>query len=106
MFREMGGDVANLPGYFRNALEISTQGHVMMVDAVKDHIDAAISKTVNVPKKYPYEDFKELYMQAWKLGLKGITTYRPSGKRGSVLSVTPTVAPAQVVAPSIRLDES
>src|SRR5690606_4881529 len=89
LFRLMGGNVDELPPYFRTALEISAQDHALMVAAVKDHVDAAISKTVNVPVDYPYEDFKDLYMQAWELGLKGITTYRPSGKRGAVLSVTP-----------------
>ena len=111
MYRDMGGDVSNLPSYFRSALEISTQDHVLMVNAVKSHIDAAISKTVNVPADYPYEDFKDLYMQAWTLGLKGITTYRPSGKRGAVLSVTPVApaapaAPVKVAAPTILLDEA
>ena len=106
LYRVMGGDVSKLPHYFRSALEISAMDHALMVDAVKDHVDAAISKTVNVPVDYPYEDFKDLYMQAWKLGLKGITTYRPSGKRGAVLSVTPTEAPAKAVAPAVHLEEA
>lgn len=96
LYRLMGGDVsAGLPPYFRTALEISAQDHAMMVAAVKDHVDAAISKTVNVAVDYPYEDFKDLYLQAWKLGLKGITTYRPSGKRAAVLSVAPVVEAPQ-----------
>ncbi|HXE20285.1 MAG TPA: adenosylcobalamin-dependent ribonucleoside-diphosphate reductase [Castellaniella sp.] len=90
LYRLMGGDVSGaLPPYFRTALEISARDHALMVAAVKDHVDAAISKTVNVAVSYPYEDFKDLYMQAWRLGLKGITTYRPSGKRGAVLSAAP-----------------
>jgi ribonucleoside-diphosphate reductase alpha chain len=36
---------------------------------------------------YPYEEFSDLYMQAWKSGLKGITTYRPNNTLGSVLSI-------------------
>jgi ribonucleoside-diphosphate reductase alpha chain len=109
LYRQLGGDVHNLPAYFRTALEISAADHALMVAAVKGHVDAAISKTVNVPADYPYEDFKDLYMQAWKLGLKGITTYRPSGKRGAVLSATP--APAATAAkveqtPVIKLDEA
>ncbi|MFA7474301.1 MAG: adenosylcobalamin-dependent ribonucleoside-diphosphate reductase [Castellaniella sp.] len=103
LYRLMGGDVSGaLPPYFRTALEISARDHALMVAAVKDHVDAAISKTVNVAADYPYEDFKDLYMQAWKLGLKGITTYRPSGKRGAVLSVSPAAeAPAQPEAISL-----
>lgn len=91
-FRLSGGDVDRLPDYFRSALDIDVQGHALMVAAVAPYIDASISKTVNVPENYPYEDFKNLYMEAWKLGLKGITTYRPSGVRGAVLSVGTTPA--------------
>ena len=47
----------------------------------------AISKTVNVPEDYPYEDFQDLYIDAWKAGLKGLATYRPNNVLGSVLSV-------------------
>jgi len=94
LYREMGGDVKNLPAYFRNAMEISAMDHALMVNAVKDYVDAAISKTVNVPKDYPYEDFKNLYLQAWKMGLKGITTYRAGGKREAVLMATAAPAPA------------
>jgi ribonucleoside-diphosphate reductase alpha chain len=60
-----------------------------MVAAVAPYVDSAISKTVNVPEDYPYEDFKDLYLEAWKSGLKGITTYRPNKVLGSVLSVMP-----------------
>jgi len=60
-----------------------------MVAAVAPFIDSAISKTVNVPEDYPYEQFKDLYLEAWRAGLKGITTYRPNPVLGSVLSVAP-----------------
>lgn len=90
VFRALGGDVNNLPPAFVSALEISALDHMLMVAAVAPYVDAAISKTVNVPADYPYEDFKELYAQAWHRGLKGITTYRPNAILGAVLSVTPT----------------
>jgi ribonucleoside-diphosphate reductase alpha chain len=62
---------------------------MLMVAAVAPFIDSAISKTVNVPEDYPYEQFKDLYLEAWRAGLKGITTYRPNAVVGSVLSVAP-----------------
>lgn len=106
LYALMGGDTENLPSYFRTALEISAQDHALMVAAVKDHVDSAISKTVNVPVDYPYEDFKNLYLQAWKLGLKGITTYRPSGVRSAVLLETPKAQSADAPAPeTMMLDE-
>jgi ribonucleoside-diphosphate reductase alpha chain len=89
VFKVMGGDVNNLPPYFVSALEISAIDHMKMVAAVAPFIDTSISKTVNVPADYPYEDFKDLYTEAWKAGLKGLATYRPNSVLGSVLSVTP-----------------
>lgn len=96
VYRAMGGDVEELPPAFVSALEISAIDHMLMVAAVAPYVDAAISKTVNVPADYPYDDFKDLYMQAWHKGLKGITTYRPNAIIGSVLSVS---ADAQSSAP-------
>ncbi|MCK9515200.1 MAG: adenosylcobalamin-dependent ribonucleoside-diphosphate reductase [Ottowia sp.] len=106
LYRLLGGDTDALPPYFRTALEISAQDHARMVAAVKDHVDSAISKTVNVPADYPYEDFKDLYLDAWRYGLKGITTYRPSGKRDAVLSVTPEAAAAGSQPETISLSEA
>ena len=88
LYKHQGGDVTKLPDYFVTALEISAQAHADMVAAVAPHIDTSISKTVNVPADYPYEDFQDLYMSAWKAGLKGLATYRPNSVLGSVLSVT------------------
>ena len=87
VYRSMGRDVNNLPDAFVSALEISAIDHMLMVAVVAPYIDAAISKTVNVAEDYPYEDFKDLYMEAWRKGLKGITTYRPNNVLGAVLSV-------------------
>jgi len=88
-YKQMGGDVSKLPPAFVTALEISAIDHMKMVAAVAPFIDTSISKTVNVPADYPYEDFKHLYTEAWKAGLKGLATYRPNNVLGSVLSVTP-----------------
>jgi len=90
VFQMMGGDTANLPEQFVSALEMSASDHIQMVEAVMPYIDSAISKTVNVPEDYPYEYFQYLYMQAWKAGLKGLTTYRPNKVLGSVLSIGST----------------
>ncbi len=89
LFKQQGGDVSKLPPAFVTALDISAIDHMKMVAAVAPYIDTSISKTVNVPADYPYEDFKDLYTEAWKAGLKGLATYRPNSVLGSVLSVTP-----------------
>lgn len=85
-----GGSADNLPDYFVSALEMSAQDHMAMLQAIQPYVDTSISKTVNVPEDYPFDDFKDLYMLAWKGGLKGLATYRPSAVRGAVL-----VAPAE-----------
>lgn len=90
LYKHLGGDVSKLPDYFVTALEISAAAHKDMVAAVAPCIDTAISKTVNVPADYPYEHFQDLYMDAWKSGLKGLATYRPNSILGSVLSVEPS----------------
>jgi ribonucleoside-diphosphate reductase alpha chain len=87
LYKHLGGDVEKLPDYFVTALEISAKAHKDMVAAVAPYIDTSISKTVNVPADYPYEEFQDLYMSAWKSGLKGLATYRPNSVLGSVLSV-------------------
>jgi ribonucleoside-diphosphate reductase alpha chain len=76
-----------LPKSFVSALEMSADDHIAMLEVVQPYTDQAISKTVNIPADYPFEDFKGIYMRAWKAGLKGLATYRPNETLGSVLSV-------------------
>jgi ribonucleoside-diphosphate reductase alpha chain len=87
LYRSLGGDVAHLPASFVSALQMRSADHLAMMEAVQPFIDTAISKTVNVPADYPYEDFKNLYMEAWQAQLKGLATYRPNDILGAVLEV-------------------
>ena len=95
LYKHLGGNVDKLPQSFVTALEISAQAHKDMVAAVAPYVDTSISKTVNVPEDYPYAEFEDLYLTAWKAGLKGLATYRPNSVLGSVLSVTPTAEQKQ-----------
>ncbi|MCK2087101.1 adenosylcobalamin-dependent ribonucleoside-diphosphate reductase [Thauera aromatica] len=95
LYKHLGGNVDKLPAPFVTALEISAQAHKDMVAAVAPYIDTSISKTVNVPEDYPYAEFEDLYLSAWKAGLKGLATYRPNSVLGSVLSVTPSTEQKQ-----------
>ena len=101
LWRMLGGDTAKLPPSFVSALEMSASEHIAMMEAVQPFIDTSISKTVNVPADYPYEHFKDLYLQAWTARLKGLATYRPNDILGAVLEVqpaAPTVTPAAATA--------
>ena len=101
LYRALGGDTQHLPPAFVGALEMSAQDHVAMMEAVQPFVDTAISKTVNVPADCPYEDLKDLYLQAWRARLKGLATYRPNDILGAVLETMPQVGvgPAAVDAP-------
>ena len=109
LYRAMGGDVNALPPQFITALDMSADSHMRMLEAVQPYIDTSISKTVNVPADYPFEDFKDLYLNAWRAGLKGLATYRPNSVLGAVLSTAPAEpAPTHVAdpqAPSARVDD-
>ncbi|MEO8142720.1 MAG: adenosylcobalamin-dependent ribonucleoside-diphosphate reductase, partial [Betaproteobacteria bacterium] len=96
-YKAAGGDMNKLPAWFVTALEISASSHEQMVATVAPYIDTSISKTVNVPEDYPYEEFQHLYMHAWKSGLKGLATYRPNKVLGSVLSVAMVEKPQDFV---------
>lgn len=92
IFTYSGGEVVvadALPVSLVTAQSLTAHEHLSMLKAVQPFIDTSISKTVNVPEDYPYEDFKAIYDKAWEFKLKGVSTYRPNSILGSVLSITP-----------------
>jgi ribonucleoside-diphosphate reductase alpha chain len=105
LYRSMGHDMSDLPPAFVTALEMSAADHMKMLQVVQPFIDTSISKTVNVPADYPYDDFKDLYLQAWKAGLKGLATYRPNAVLGAVLqAASPPAAPVAAASTSADID--
>jgi len=101
MFRAMFGEEAPLPASFVTALEMSADAHMRMLEVVQPFMDTSISKTVNIPADYPFEDFSALYLNGWKAGLKGLATYRPNATLGAVLVAdAPAAAPAAAPAPA------
>jgi ribonucleoside-diphosphate reductase alpha chain len=87
LFRRAKGEFAPLPDYFVDAQALTPEDHVVMQAAVQKHIDSSISKTINVPADIPFDSFKDVYLQAYALGCKGCTTYRPNEVTGAVLEV-------------------
>ncbi|HEX6980814.1 MAG TPA: adenosylcobalamin-dependent ribonucleoside-diphosphate reductase [Alphaproteobacteria bacterium] len=106
LYRRLFGEEAALPDYFVDAQRLSPGDHVIMQAAVQKYIDASISKTINCPEDISFEAFKDVYMQAYELGCKGCTTYRPNPVTGAVLAVKAedrtTPAPAQPSLPLTR----
>jgi ribonucleoside-diphosphate reductase alpha chain len=86
VFRELFGDDAKLPDYFVEADGLTPREHVVMQAAAQKWIDSSISKTINLPHDIDFDAFKSVYRQAYDLGCKGCTTYRPNETTGAVLS--------------------
>lgn len=73
----------------RQAADISAEEHLGVLATAYQYVDSAVSKTCNVSPSMPWDDFKDIYMQAWKAGCKGCTTFNPGGKRMGILQATP-----------------
>ena len=69
-------EAEQLPDYFINADEVDPMQHVEIQAAAQHWVDSSISKTVNIPTDFPYDDFKNVYMYAYEKQLKGCTTFR------------------------------
>ena len=68
------------------ANEIPADIHVSVLANAQKYVDSAVSKTCNVGDTVEFDDFKNLYMDAWIQGCKGITTFRAAGKRYGILN--------------------
>ena len=72
--------------------EVSAREHVAVLCAAQAHVDSAVSKTVNMDGSMPFEDFKQLYVDAYLNGAKGCTTFNKDGKRAGLFRETPEPA--------------
>jgi ribonucleoside-diphosphate reductase alpha chain len=96
-FRRHAGADAPLPAAFATAHMLAPAAHLAMQAALQKHVDSAISKTINCPVDMPFAAFESIYAEAYALGLKGCTTYRPNAVTGAVLEAAPAaVAPVTI----------
>lgn len=72
----------------KTADKVSVQEHVAMLTACQEWVDSACSKTCNVGSEVTWEDFKDVYMQAYEGKAKGCTTFRAAGKRFGILNAS------------------
>lgn len=86
LWRSIAGDTSKLPAAFVTVRDLDPYQQLAMQSALTPYVDNAISKTVNVPRDYPFEAFQDLYRFAWRQGLKGCTSYRQGSRTGQVLS--------------------
>jgi len=66
--------------------ELTPQDHLAMQAAIQPYVDNAISKTINAPAAMSFAEFQDVYAQAWRLGLKGVTVFRPNPVTGAIIS--------------------
>lgn len=79
-------DDTKLPDFFVTAHDLDYRQRIDMQSTWQKHIDASISSTINVPNNFTVEQVEDLYMYAWKQGLKGVTIYRDGCKRSGILT--------------------
>ncbi len=89
LWRRIGGDEGSVPGYFVTAAELDPEAHMAMQAALQPFVDNAISKTINVAADCSPDQFARLCEDADRLGLKGVTLYRPTGRTPAVLESHP-----------------
>ena len=100
LFRRQFGPAAALPETFVRAGDLSPSEHLAMQAALQPYVDSAISKTINCPEDIAFDAFKDVYLEAHALGLKGCTTYRPNAVTGAVLqTIAGPAVPAPIAAP-------
>ncbi len=78
---------ASLPEAFVDARSLTPHEHLLMQAALQPYVDNAVSKTINVPRDYPFDKFKAVYREAYELGLKGCTTFRENPISGAILEL-------------------
>lgn len=83
-------DDADLPDWFITSPEIQPLNRIAMQSTWQKYIDASISSTINLPNEATQDEVRNIYIQAYQHGLKGITIYRSGCKREGILVATPT----------------
>lgn len=71
---------------FRKACDVGPAWHLAVQKAFQDHVDNAVSKTINLGAAATPDDIRTIYLKAWEMGLKGITVFRDTSRDSQVLS--------------------
>lgn len=75
-----------LPEYFVASADINYKDRIAVQSMLQCYIDASISSTINLPNSTTIEEVADIYMLAWKSGLKGVTIWRDGCQREGILS--------------------
>lgn len=77
---------ATIARLFRTAHQVAPRSHLKIQKAFQDHVDNAVSKTINLPEDTSPETILDIYLDAYRMGLKGITVFRDQSRETQVLS--------------------
>jgi ribonucleoside-diphosphate reductase alpha chain len=86
-YRQVTGN-KELPDYFITSESINPTDRIRVQGRLQKYIDASISSTINLPESATKQDVYDIYVNAWKYGLKGVTVYRSGCNRGAILSTS------------------
>jgi len=82
LVQKLFGDDENLPDYVRTAHQIDPYFRVKLQGVIQKYVDSAISSTINLPQDISLETVADIYITAYKEGLKGVTVYREGSREG------------------------
>ena len=85
----MDYNVRHYNHYGQTLDQCTIEDHISVASIAQKHCDSSVSKTVNVPETCTYDDYQKIYLDAYKAGSKGITVFRPTELRGSVITQAP-----------------
>lgn len=85
-YKKIYGEDAKLPDYFKTAHDIDWNERLKIQSALQNSVDTAISSTVNLKNDIRIEEIEQLYLEAWRLGLKGVTVFRDGCNRKGILT--------------------
>ena len=77
---------ATIKRLFRKAHQVAPRSHLAIQKAFQDHVDNAVSKTINLPEDASPETILDIYLEAYRMGLKGTTVFRDQSRGTQVLS--------------------
>jgi ribonucleoside-diphosphate reductase alpha chain len=84
-------------GIFITTDELTVDDHINTLKIIAKYVNMNSSKTVNINNDYPYDSFKNLYLDAWKSGIKGITSYRAGTMTAVLEKVNANTRPISIV---------
>jgi len=92
--------------YLVTTEDLKVDDHVAIQSIVQYYCNQSVSKTSNLPSDYPFEDFKRLYLTAWKKGLNGFTTYRKGSMEAVITYIEKAEHSKEIISKDIKLPET